>query len=83
MTVESVRELEEAEDVDESDVTVAVERVDGGLAGLLLGITKDDEAVWPVLIIFGGGMFLVSIARLVWCRRQWVDSWGYRSGSVW
>ena len=72
MTVESVRELEETEDVDESNVTVAV-----------LGITKDDEAVWPVLIIFGGGMFLVSIARLVWCRRQWVDSWGYRSGSVW
>ena len=66
MTVESVSELEETEDIDESDVTVAVERVDGGLAGLLLGITKDDEAVWPVLIIFGGGMLLVSIARLVW-----------------
>ena len=65
MTVESVSELEEIEDIDESDATVAVERVDGGLAGLLLGITKDDEAVWPVLIIFGGGMLLVSIARLV------------------
>ena len=65
MTVESVSELEETEDIDESDVTVAVERVDGGLAGLLLSITKDDEAVWPVLIIFGGGMLLVSIAQLV------------------
>ena len=65
ITIESVSKLEETEDIDESNVTVAVEQVNGGWAGLKLGITKDDEAVWVVLIIFDGGMFLVSIAQLV------------------